>query len=75
MRARGSSTMGLELSVFRVSDIRFRVRIMAPTSDIGGCWGRRPSFEELSRLGLAPEHARNAVRVGLPSPTITPFEA
>ena len=68
MRARGSSTMGLELSVFRV-------RIMAPTSDIGGCWGRRPSFEELSRLGLAPEHARNAVRVGLPSPTITPFEA
>jgi hypothetical protein len=35
---------------------------MAPTLDIGGCWSRRPNFEELSRLGLALEHARNAVR-------------
>src|SRR5882757_981394 len=69
------STIAPQLSVFRVSDIRFRVRIMVLTSDIGGCWSRRPNFEELSRLGLALEHARNAVRVGLPSPTITPFEA
>jgi hypothetical protein len=35
---RGRICAEVPLSVFRVSDIRFRFRIVAPTSDIGGCW-------------------------------------